>query len=105
MCVPLSSPVTLGVLYSLPLYMSILDSQSAGLRCLHIPAWLQWCCSFCRQSCDAEIFNQYGDYSGIASFGGASHPIWTDRRAGQPLKEEVFTTSVKAKKKSRGFER
>ena len=57
------------------------------------------CSSFCRQSCDAEIFNQYGDYSGIASFGGVSHPIWTDRRTGQRLNEEVFTASVKGKKK------
>jgi hypothetical protein len=57
------------------------------------------CRSFCRQSCDAEIFNQYGDYSGIASFGGVSHPIWTDRRTGERLNEEVFTASVKAKKK------
>jgi len=57
------------------------------------------CASFCRQNCDAEIFNQYGDYAGIASFGGTSHPIWTDRRTGQRLNEEVFTASVKAKKK------
>jgi hypothetical protein len=57
------------------------------------------CRSFCRQSCDAEIFNQYGDYSGIASFGGVSHPIWTDRRTGERLNEEVFTASVKTKKK------
>jgi hypothetical protein len=56
------------------------------------------CRSFCRQNCDAEIFNQYGDYTGIASFGGVSHPIWTDRRTGQRLNEEVFTASVKAKK-------
>ena len=57
------------------------------------------CRSFCRQSCDAEIFNQYGDYSGIASFGGVSHPIWTDRRTGARLNEEVFTAIVKATKK------
>jgi len=57
------------------------------------------CRSFCRQNCDAEIFNQYGDYSGIASFGGVSHPIWTDRRTGERLNEEVFTASVKARKK------
>jgi hypothetical protein len=50
--------------------------------------------------------NQYGDYEGLVSFGGHSHPIWTDSRrntirAGDPdcafgfgLMEEVFTTSV-----------
>jgi hypothetical protein len=57
------------------------------------------CARFCRQNCDAEIFNQYGDYTGIASFAGVSHPIWTDRSSGQRLNEEVFTASVKAKKK------
>ena len=53
---------------------------------------------FCRRNCDAEIFNQYGDYTGIASFGGVSHPIWTDRRTGERLNEEIFTASVKASK-------
>jgi Mrp family chromosome partitioning ATPase len=24
--------------------------------------------------------NQYGDYEGLASFGGISHPVWTDSR-------------------------
>ena len=56
------------------------------------------CRSFCRQNCDAEIFNQYGDYTGIASFGGVSYPIWTDRRTGERLNEEVFTAAVKVKK-------
>jgi hypothetical protein len=48
--------------------------------------------------------NQQGDYEGLASFGGVSHPIWTDSRrqlessAGcstNLLMEEVFTASVK----------
>ncbi|HXG91214.1 MAG TPA: sialidase family protein [Blastocatellia bacterium] len=51
---------------------------------------------FCRQNCDSEIFNQYGDYTGLASFDGASHPVWTDRRTGARLNEEVFTATVKA---------
>ncbi|OLD65844.1 MAG: hypothetical protein AUI33_11335 [Ignavibacteria bacterium 13_1_40CM_2_61_4] len=53
---------------------------------------------FCRRNCDAEIFNQYGDYTGLASFSGLSHPVWTDRRTGERLNEEIFTASVKAKK-------
>jgi hypothetical protein len=48
--------------------------------------------------------NQYGDYEGLVSFGGVSHPIWTDSRrnaqtpAGCPagLMEEVFTATVKS---------
>ncbi len=51
--------------------------------------------------------NQQGDYEGLVSFSGVSHPIWTDSRrntvrAGDPtcadgrgLMEEVFTASVK----------
>jgi hypothetical protein len=50
--------------------------------------------------------NQYGDYEGLVSFNGRSHPIWTDsrrntERAGDPdcgfgfgLMEEVFTAKV-----------
>lgn len=38
-----------------------------------------------------------GDYAGIASFGGVSHPIWTDRRTGERLNEEVFTATVQPK--------
>jgi len=53
--------------------------------------------AFCRQNCDSEIFNQYGDYEGNASFGGVSHPVWTDRSSGQRLNEEVFTAAVKNK--------
>jgi len=48
--------------------------------------------------------NQHGDYEGLVSFGGVSHPIWTDSRrnaqtpAGCPagLMEEVFTAAVKS---------
>jgi hypothetical protein len=51
--------------------------------------------------------NQTGDYEGVAAFGGAVHPIWTDsrrnqQRAGDPtcgsgrgIMEEVFTATVK----------
>jgi hypothetical protein len=55
--------------------------------------------------CNAiDYFNQQGDYEGLASFGGVSHPIWTDSRLQQsPLPgcsrglamEEVFTAVVK----------
>jgi len=50
--------------------------------------------------------NQYGDYEGLVSFAGHSHPIWTDSRrnregAGDPdcgfglgLMEEVFSARV-----------
>jgi hypothetical protein len=48
--------------------------------------------------------NQYGDYEGLVSFGGVSHPIWTDSRANQQtssgctagLMEEVFTATAVA---------
>ncbi len=48
--------------------------------------------------------NQQGDYAGLVSYGGMSHPIWTDsRRNLQPaagcsrnlLMEEVFSAAVK----------
>lgn len=47
--------------------------------------------------------NQYGDYEGLVSFGGVSHPVWTDSRSqlkaatgcGRGLAmEEVFTATV-----------
>jgi hypothetical protein len=48
--------------------------------------------------------NQQGDYEGLVSYGGASHPIWTDSRdqlnpstgckTGQAM-EEVFSATVK----------
>jgi hypothetical protein len=46
--------------------------------------------------------NQYGDYEGLVSYGGISHPIWTDSRKNQqsvsgcsaPLMEEVFSATV-----------
>lgn len=51
-----------------------------------------------------DLFNQQGDYEGLSSFGGVSHPVWTDSRLNlQPstgcrpnlLMEEVFTATVK----------
>jgi hypothetical protein len=48
--------------------------------------------------------NQYGDYAGLVSYGGASYPVWTDsRRQLDPISgcsrnlamEEVFTAKVK----------
>lgn len=54
---------------------------------------------FCRQNCNCEIFNQYGDYTGLVAFGGLAHPIWTDRRTGERLNEEVFTATIKAGRK------
>ncbi|HEX9546407.1 MAG TPA: sialidase family protein, partial [Acidimicrobiales bacterium] len=48
--------------------------------------------------------NQQGDYEGLVSFGGVSHPIWTDSRLNlvqflgcrrNLTMEEVFTAAVK----------
>jgi hypothetical protein len=47
--------------------------------------------------------NQQGDYSGLASYGGIAHPIWTDSRRNQAVvpactvgaMEEVFTSAVR----------
>jgi hypothetical protein len=48
--------------------------------------------------------NQYGDYEGIVSYGGVSHPIWTDSRDNQQAAtgcrtgikmEEVFSATVR----------
>lgn len=37
----------------------------------------------------------YGDYQGIAAFGGVVHPVWTDRRASvSAFGEEVFTATI-----------
>lgn len=37
----------------------------------------------------------YGDYQGIAAFGGVVHPVWTDRRASvSVLGEQVFTATI-----------
>lgn len=47
--------------------------------------------------------NQYGDYEGLVSYGGVSHPVWTDSRNQQQFApgcrtnlamEEVFTATV-----------
>src|SRR5216684_3423065 len=51
-----------------------------------------------------DYFNQQGDYEGLASRGGVSHPIWTDSRRQLEASsgcrtnlfmEEVFTATVK----------
>jgi hypothetical protein len=48
--------------------------------------------------CGADLGNQYGDYEGIAAYGGSIHPVWTDRRASvTSLGEEVFTSTLTAK--------
>ncbi|PYY02754.1 MAG: hypothetical protein DMG64_10600 [Acidobacteria bacterium] len=48
--------------------------------------------------------NQYGDYTGLVSYNGISHPFWTDSRNNQQpatgcrtnlLMEEVFTAAVR----------
>ncbi len=48
--------------------------------------------------------NQYGDYEGLVSFGGSSHPIWTDSRLQLQSSsgcrtnltmEEVFTATIR----------
>ena len=49
--------------------------------------------------CGADLGNQYGDYEGIAAYGGVIHPVWTDRRdsVASTLAEEVFSTTIKVK--------
>jgi len=48
--------------------------------------------------CGADPGNQYGDYEGIAAFGGDIHPIWTDRRAAvAALDEEIFSATITVK--------
>jgi hypothetical protein len=51
--------------------------------------------------------NQYGDYEGLVSFGGISHPVWTDSRRQLDLSagcrtnlamEEVFTATVQRRR-------
>jgi hypothetical protein len=50
----------------------------------------------------ADSGNQYGDYEGVAAYGGIAHPIWTDGRfdasidpaTGQRIGEEVFTATA-----------
>jgi BNR repeat protein len=52
------------------------------------------------ESCCApsvNLGNQYGDYEGIAAFGGIVRPVWTDRRQDVidlGLREEVFTAAL-----------
>ena len=48
--------------------------------------------------CGAQLYDQYGDYEGIAAINGSVHPVWTDRRAAvASLDEEIFTTTITAK--------
>ena len=52
--------------------------------------------SCCTPSVD--LGNQYGDYEGIAAYGGVVRPVWTDRRQAVidlGLREEVFTATLK----------
>jgi hypothetical protein len=59
----------------------------------------------CQFPCPAiDYGNQYGDYQGLVSFNGVSHPLWTDSRNQQNFApscrtnmamEEVFTTTVR----------
>jgi hypothetical protein len=52
--------------------------------------------SCCSPSVD--LGNQYGDYEGIAAYGGVVRPVWTDRRQAVidlGLREEVFTATLK----------
>jgi hypothetical protein len=45
-----------------------------------------------------DLGNQYGDYEGIAAFGGIVRPVWTDRRQeviDRGLREEVFTAALR----------
>jgi hypothetical protein len=52
------------------------------------------------ESCCApsvNLGNQYGDYEGIAAYGGIVRPVWTDRRQDVidlGLREEVFTATL-----------
>jgi len=46
----------------------------------------------------AEIFNQWGDYNGLAASSGKIYAIWTDRRAGGTNggKEEAYVGTIEA---------
>ena len=58
-----------------------------------------------KSCCGAQLHDQYGDYEGIAAYGGTAHPIWTDGRldaaidplTGQRIGEEVFSATVSSK--------
>jgi hypothetical protein len=44
-----------------------------------------------------NLGNQYGDYEGLAAYGGVVRPVWTDRRQSVidlGLREEVFTAAL-----------
>ena len=40
--------------------------------------------------------DQYGDYEGLAAWGGIAHPVWTDERNFLPLSEEIYTSAIPA---------
>jgi hypothetical protein len=40
--------------------------------------------------------DQYGDYEGLAAWGGVAHPVWTDERNFLPLSEEIYTAAIPA---------
>jgi hypothetical protein len=42
------------------------------------------------------VDNDYASYEGLAVSNGVAHPIWTDSRKLKTLKEETYTTSVRA---------
>ncbi len=47
------------------------------------------------EACATRGVRFYGDYQGIAAFGGIVHPVWTDRRASvSALGEEVFAATI-----------
>src|SRR5205823_11894185 len=61
-----------------------------------------------------DYLNQYGDYEGLVSYGGVSHPIWTDSRrqleasAGcrtDLAMEEVVSATVHLQDRIRRFRR
>jgi len=41
------------------------------------------------------IGREFGDYEGVAVADGVAHPIWTDSRRLDTLREEIYTTSVR----------
>ncbi len=65
-------------------------TSSTNETCPPTHLFFQWACDN-----GANLFFQYGDYEGIAAFGGVVHPVWTDRRASvTSLGEEVFTATI-----------
>jgi hypothetical protein len=42
------------------------------------------------------LASEYAAYNGLAAADGTAHPIWTDTRRLQTLKEEIFTTTLRS---------